>query len=66
MSLVVSTFAVCISIFNVVMCTPNEFDPIVVELEFKKRHETDYMLWGAKDFLKDLFQSKFVKPKSHQ
>lgn len=30
MSLACSSCAICISIFNIIMCTPNEFDPIVL------------------------------------
>ena len=43
MSLVVSTFAIQISVFNCIMCAPNEFDPMVVKLEFKVREEVDTM-----------------------
>ena len=39
-SLVVSgMFALPISIFNIVMCVPNEFDPILMEIELKKRKD---------------------------
>lgn len=34
-----SSFAVLISIFNMVMCTQNEFDPIVLETELVSRRE---------------------------
>jgi hypothetical protein len=44
MSLVVSTMAIGISAFNCIMCAPNEFDPMIVELEFKKRSEADKMI----------------------
>ena len=38
MSLIVSgCFALPISLFNIIMCVPNEFDPILLELELKKR-----------------------------
>lgn len=30
MSLVISTLAVGISTFNIIMCAPNEFDPVVL------------------------------------
>jgi hypothetical protein len=30
LSLIVSTFAIHISVFNIVMCTQNEFDPILL------------------------------------
>lgn len=39
MSLVVSSMAVCISFFNIWMCTPNEFDPILLQIELKARTE---------------------------
>ena len=39
MSLIVSAFAIQISIFNIVMCGPNEFDPIMLELELKRRND---------------------------
>lgn len=39
MSLICSTCAVCISIFNIVMCAPNEFDPIVLQIELHRRQE---------------------------
>ena len=40
MSLIVSgCFALPISIFNIVMCTPNEFDPILLEIELKRRKD---------------------------
>lgn len=40
MSLIVSgCFALPISIFNIVMCAPNEFDPILLEIELKKRKD---------------------------
>ena len=38
-SLVVATMAMPISIFNMIMCTQNEFDPILLELELKKRRD---------------------------
>lgn len=37
MSLVVSTFAIMISIFNCIMCSQNVFDPILLEVELKNR-----------------------------
>ena len=37
MSLVCSTFAIAISIFNCIMCDHNEFDPALLEIELKKR-----------------------------
>jgi len=39
MSLFVSIVAVCISTFNIIMCSPNEFDPVILQLEFKRRKE---------------------------
>ena len=39
MSLVVSTFAIQISIFNCIMCSQNEFDPILLQIELKKRQD---------------------------
>lgn len=39
MSIVCSTFAIMISIFNITMCTPNEFDPIVLQIELKRRQD---------------------------
>ena len=39
MSLIVSSIAIQISIFNCIMCAQNEFDPILLELEMKKRRE---------------------------
>ena len=39
--MIVSGMAVCISIFNMVMCTQNEFDPIVLEKELASRREID-------------------------
>jgi len=39
MSLVISTLAVGISTFNIIMCSPNEFDPVVLQIELLKRQE---------------------------
>ena len=36
-SLVASSCAIAISIFNVIMVAPNEFDPILLKLELKRR-----------------------------
>lgn len=44
MSLVVSTFAIMITAFNIIMCVPNEFDPVIVEFELKKRRENDALI----------------------
>ena len=41
MSLVVSTIATAISTFNIIMCTPNEFDPVVLQLELMSRKEDE-------------------------
>jgi hypothetical protein len=38
-SFVVATMAMPISIFNIIMCAQNEFDPILLELELKKRRD---------------------------
>lgn len=35
--MIVSSVAVLISLFNMVMCAQNEFDPIVLEEELHKR-----------------------------
>ena len=35
--MVVSSFAVLISLFNLVMCSQNEFDPVILEEELMKR-----------------------------
>lgn len=37
----VSSFAVLISLFNLVMCSQNEFDPLVLETELQSRREHD-------------------------
>ena len=37
--MIVSSLAVLISLFNMVMCAQNEFDPIVLEKEFLNRRE---------------------------
>jgi len=39
MSIICSTFAIIISIFNCVMCTHNEFDPALLEVELKRRQD---------------------------
>ena len=39
MSIIVSTFAIAISVFNIIMCTQNEFDPILLHIELKKRQD---------------------------
>ena len=41
MSLVTSSFAICISIFNCIMCDHNEFDPILLEIELKRRQDNN-------------------------
>ena len=58
MSLVVSTIAVGISIFNIVMCTPNEFDPIILQLEFQRRQEIVSMQNQKLDKMKENFKKK--------
>lgn len=40
-SLVVSFLALCISIFNMIMCDQNEFDPIVLQCELDARAEIE-------------------------
>lgn len=56
MSLIVSSIAIQISIFNCIMCSQNEFDPILLELEMKKRREKaskrEAMLEQKKELLK--------------
>ncbi len=40
--MIVSSFAVLISLFNLIMCSQNEFDPIVLEQELilrRMKHE---------------------------
>jgi hypothetical protein len=65
MSLVISTFSIPMSIFNIIMGTQNEFDPIVLEIEMKKRrdkasiHET--VLQKKKDILKNKLQKSGAK-----
>lgn len=39
MSIIVSSFAIGISIFNIIMCSQNEFDPILLMIELKKRQD---------------------------
>ena len=39
--MIVSSFAVLISIFNLVMCAQNEFDPIILEKELILRREQE-------------------------
>lgn len=39
MSIIVSTFAIAISVFNIIMCSQNEFDPILLQIELKKRQD---------------------------
>lgn len=63
MSLVISTIAVGISAFNCIMCAPNEFDPMIVEFEFKKRKEADKMMGNARNWIMEKFRSLFVVPK---
>ena len=33
MSIIVSTFAIAISVFNIIMCSQNEFDPTLLLIE---------------------------------
>jgi len=49
MSLVVSTFAIQISIFNIIMCIPNEFDPTLIQLEFARRANQKQAAVNARD-----------------
>lgn len=65
MSLVVSTIAIGISAFNCIMCAPNEFDPLIVELEFKKRKEADKMMGNARNWIMEKFRKLFVVPKAN-
>jgi hypothetical protein len=39
LSLAVSFIAICVSLFNFIMFKPNEFDPILLEYELKKRRD---------------------------
>ena len=39
--MVCSSFAILISLFNLVMCAQNEFDPIILEKELQKRRDAD-------------------------
>lgn len=64
MSLAISSIAVGISAFNIIMCGPNEFDPMIVELELKKRKEADEMIDKAKKWMIERFKAAFVRPKS--
>lgn len=64
MSLAVSSIAVGISAFNIIMCGPNEFDPMIVELELKKRKEADEMMEKTKVWMMQRFRAAFVRPKT--
>jgi len=35
--MVCSCFAILVSLFNMIMCAQNEFDPIILEEELQKR-----------------------------
>ena len=39
MSVICSTFAIAISVFNCIMCAHNEFDPDLLEIELKRRQD---------------------------
>ena len=60
MSLVCSSIAMPISIFNIIMCAQNEFDPIILEIEMKKRRDKasfkETELQKKKDILKNKLQ----------
>lgn len=62
MSLVVSSFAIMITAFNIIMCVPNEFDPIIVEFELKKRKETDAIMNKAKKWFEEKISKFMIKP----
>ena len=51
MSLVVSSIAVTISIFNCIMCSQNEFDPIILQIELKRRKEKHGSANNRRDFM---------------
>ena len=51
-SLIVGTIAICISIFNAIMCAPNEFDPILLQMELKRRQEIKTKMQREKEQMK--------------
>jgi hypothetical protein len=65
MSLVCSSVAMPISIFNIIMCSQNEFDPIILEIEMKKRRDKasfrETVLQKKKDILKNKLQQSGAK-----
>jgi hypothetical protein len=38
-SLVTTLIAINVSLFNIIMSKPNDFDPVLLELELKKRRD---------------------------
>ena len=54
--MIMSSFAVCISIFNLRMCTQNEFDPIILEKELQERRELLKMAMQRQDEKKKSFR----------
>ena len=66
MSLVCSSLAMPISIFNIVMCSQNEFDPIILEIEMKKRRDKASVRETVLQKKKDILKSRLSKagPKS--
>jgi hypothetical protein len=66
MSLVCSSVAMPISIFNIIMCSQNEFDPIILEIEMKKRRDKASIRETALQKKKEILKNKLSKagPKS--
>lgn len=58
MSLVCSSLAMPISIFNIIMCSQNEFDPIILEIEMKKRRDKASIREDALQRKKEILKNK--------
>ena len=43
LSLIGSIFAIMVSVFNVIVSKPNDFDPVLLEIELKKRKEKKFL-----------------------
>lgn len=64
LSLYMSIIAVCISVLNLFMFKPNDFNPVVLQLELKKRVEKEAL--DAKAVLDSKIRSSMFTRKANR
>jgi len=58
MSLCIASLSVAISVFNIIMCHPNDFDPTLIQLEFARRANQKQKVAKAKQGVKSMMNKQ--------